>query len=452
MWNRRAPVPDRHPPRELLERFLRGEVGPPESRRLVRHLITGCVRCLGETRRLWVAVRRRPEAQAGAETHPACYGEAFRHVLESGAARESAVARERESAPALASELLRHPVDRRLTLVVNSRRFRTVALCEHLLGTVAALWQDDAPGAAEVAELALAVAERVDPAPCGASLVASLQGRAWAYLGNARRVAGQREAAEEAFAHAHALVEVGSGDPLERAEVGVLRAALAAEQGRPALAAALYDRASHIYRALGEAHLLGRTLLEKSAAAVGLHPMAALTLLREGLSLLDEREEPRLAAAAYHRLVAGLVEVELAGEALLYLQKAQALFRNLDDRVALVRLRRLEGKIAEALGRPAEAERLFLEAWLGLVEAGLGQDATAVTVDLALLYLREGRRAESRRLADQLSPLFRARDLDRRAIPGLVVLQRVLETESASPGFLSELDRYLRRPWLRRAS
>jgi tetratricopeptide (TPR) repeat protein len=446
-------VPERHPPRELLERFLRGEVGPPDSKRLVRHLIAGCARCLGETRRLWVAVRRKPAAEAGGETlHPACYGEAFRKVLESGAEREAVVARERDAAPALAGELLRHPPDRRLTMVVNSRRFRTVALCEHLLATAAARWQDDPAGAEELAELALAVAERVDPAPCGASLVASLQGRAWAYLGNARRLCGRRDEAEEAFARAHPLVDVGSGDPLERAEVGVLRAALWAEMGRPTLAAALYDRACHIYRALGEAHLLGRTLLEKSAAAVGLHETARLALLREGLSLLDERQEPRLAADGYRRLVAGLVEVELAGEALLYLQKAQVLFRNLDDRMALLHLRRLEGKIAAALGRPAEAERLLLEAWMGLAGAGLGQDAAAVTLDLALLYAREGRTAESRRLAEQLSPLFHARDLDRRAMPGLLVLQRILETESASPEFLTELDRYLRRPWLRRAS
>jgi tetratricopeptide (TPR) repeat protein len=441
----------------VLERFLRGELRPPQSKTLVRHLIAGCARCLAETRRLWVGAGGTAPGESEDEAlHPASYGEAFCQALAAGPEREAAVAAEQREAPALAAELLRHPRERRLTLVANSRRFRSVALCEHLLGTAAALWGEDAGGATEVAELARAAAERVDPKqPCGQALVTSLQGRAWAYLGHARRLTGDLAGADEALARAQELIDVGCGDPLERAEVAALRAALAVEQGRPADAASLYDRACHVYRALGETHLLGRTLLEKAIAAVGLHELACLAVLREGLSLLDERREPRLAAEAYHRLVAGLVETGLAGEALLYLQKAQALFRNLDDQVALLRLLRLEGKIAETLERPAEAERLLLEAWMGLVAAGLGQDAAAVTLDLARLYARQGRTGESRRLAQQLTPLFRARDLDRRAIPGLLVLQRLLETGSATPEFLTELDRYLRRtarPRLARAS
>lgn len=444
-------MPETHPSRELLDRFLRGELRPPHSRRLVRHLIAGCARCLAETRRLWVAVGPRPAAAA--ETlHPASYEQAFRRTLESGPEREAAVACERRAAPALAGELLRHPADRRLTLVANSQRFRSVALCEHLLETTAALWDSDAGGAAEVADLARAVAEQIDDKSCGASLARGLEARAWAYLGNARRLAGDLLAAEEAFARAQPLVDLGSGDPLERAEIGALRAALAARQGKPALAAALYDRACHVYRALGETHLLGRTLLAKSAAAVCLHETARLALLREGLALLDERQEPRLAAVSYHRLVAGLIEAGLAGEAMLYLQKAQALFRNLDDRLALLRLRRLEGKIAAALDRPAEAERLLLETWMGLVKAGQGYEAASVTVDLGRLYVREGPTGKSRRLAEQLSPLFRARDIDRRAVAGLLVLRRLLETETASPEFLTELDRYLNYPAMRRAA
>lgn len=443
------PVSESHPTREYLERFLRGELRPPDSKRLVRHLIAGCARCLREARRLWTARPATELALVDEGLPPAGYGEAFRQVLENAPAREAAVAVECEAAPGLAAELLRHPKDRRLTMVANSRRFRTVALGDHLLTTAAALWHEDAAGAAEVAELALAVAQRVDPAYCGASLLASLQGRAWAYLGNARRLGGALAAAGEAFARAQALVDVGSGDPLERAEVATLRATLEAQQGQPALAATLFDRASHIYRALGETHLLGRTLLEKSAAPLGLHDVACLALLREGLSLVDERQVPRLAAAAYHRLVADLVEAGLAGEALLYLQKAQGLCRNLNDRVGLLRLLRLEGKIAEALERPEEAERLLLEAWMGLVAERLGQDATVATLDVARFYARAGRTGEGRLFAARLAPLFRANDLDRRAIPALLVLRRSLETEHASPEFLTELDRYLRRTWTR---
>ncbi|HEX9668282.1 MAG TPA: hypothetical protein VGC93_02250 [Thermoanaerobaculia bacterium] len=438
---------EQHPPREDLERFGRGELTAAESKGLVRHLLAGCAHCLGETRRLWGG-RQSPAGERESEAPPAGgYGELFRKLFAQGPAREAAVARDLERAPRLAADLLRHPHARRLTLVANAERFRSVGLCEHLLESAAALWREDPPASAELAEVAGAVAARLDPRCAGPSLAASLEGRAWAYRGNALRLTGALAAAEEALARAQPLIEDGSGDPLERAELHALRAALAADRGRPAAALSLFDRAAQLYRALGERHALGRTLLEKSAVpAPALAEEARLALLREGRGLRDERLEPRLAAASHHRLVAGLLEAGRAGEALLTLQKARLLDRKQGDQAGLLRLLRLEGKIAESLDRPEEAERLLLEAWIGLVGLKLGQDAATVTLDLARLYTRTGRTAEARRLALQLSPLFRAEGLDRSAIMGLVVLRRLLETDTASQDFLAELARYLRRP------
>ena len=438
---------ERHPPREDLERFLRGELTAAESKGLVRHLLAGCADCLGATRRLWGG-RRAAAGAPGSDTPPAgVYGELFRRLFAEGPAREAAVARDLERAPRLAADLLRHPHARRLTLVANAERFRSVGLCEHLLESAAALWREDPPASAELAEVAGAVARRLDPRCAGPSLAASLEGRAWAYRGNALRLAGAFAIAEEALARAEPLVEHGSGDPLERAELHALRAALAADRGRPAAALALYDRAAQTYRALAERHALGRTLLEKSAVPMpALGEAARLALLREGVGLLDDRLEPHLAAAAHHRLVAGLVDAGHPGEALLYLQKARLLDRKQRDQAGLLRLLRLEGKIAESLDRPEDAERLLLEAWIGLVQLKLGQDAATVTLDLARLYARNGRIAEARGLALKLSPLFHAEGLDRGAIVGLVVLRRLLETESASPQFLAELVGYFRRP------
>jgi tetratricopeptide (TPR) repeat protein len=437
---------EQHPSREDLERFRRGELTAAESKGLVRHLLAGCAECLGATRRLWGG--RQASAGAGeSEAPPAGYGELFRKLFAEGPAREAAVARDLERAPRLAADLLRHPHERRLTLVANAARFHSVGLCEHLLESAAALWREDPAASGELAEVAGAVARRLDPRCAGPSLAASLEGRAWAYRGNALRLAGAFAAAEEALARADPLIEHGSGDPLERAELHALRAALAADRGRHAAALSLYDRAAQLFRALAERHALGRTLLEKSAVpAPALGEEARLALLREGLGLLDERLEPRLAAAAHHRLVAGLLEAGRAGEALLYLQKARLLDRKQGDQAGLLRLLRLEGKIAEALDRPEEAERLLLEAWMGLVALKLGQDAATVTLDLARLYTHTGRTGEARDLALKLSPLFHAEGLDKGAIVGLVVLRRLLETESADPEFLAQLVGYFRRP------
>lgn len=47
-----SPLPD-HPETRLLEDFLRGELDEAERRTVVRHLLTGCPRCVAVTRRSW---------------------------------------------------------------------------------------------------------------------------------------------------------------------------------------------------------------------------------------------------------------------------------------------------------------------------------------------------------------------------------------------------------------
>jgi hypothetical protein len=42
-----------HPATATLERFVRGELGRPEARAVVRHLLTRCPRCVGVAGKLW---------------------------------------------------------------------------------------------------------------------------------------------------------------------------------------------------------------------------------------------------------------------------------------------------------------------------------------------------------------------------------------------------------------
>jgi hypothetical protein len=43
----------KHPAKEDLTRFMRGELAPSEASPLVRHLLAGCAKCLKVTRELW---------------------------------------------------------------------------------------------------------------------------------------------------------------------------------------------------------------------------------------------------------------------------------------------------------------------------------------------------------------------------------------------------------------
>ena len=59
-----------HPEPLLLERFMRNETGSEESRRVVRHLLAGCERCVAVTRRLWNLGDGRPEEDRAAASGP----------------------------------------------------------------------------------------------------------------------------------------------------------------------------------------------------------------------------------------------------------------------------------------------------------------------------------------------------------------------------------------------
>ena len=48
-----AANPGGHPDRGLLEKFMHDKVDAPERRLVVRHLLTGCPRCVKVTRRCW---------------------------------------------------------------------------------------------------------------------------------------------------------------------------------------------------------------------------------------------------------------------------------------------------------------------------------------------------------------------------------------------------------------
>ncbi|HEX9940386.1 MAG TPA: hypothetical protein VGG03_00095 [Thermoanaerobaculia bacterium] len=444
-----------HPDSRLLERFMRNETGPQECRRVVRHLLAGCERCVAVTRRLWSLGEERPRhalAPADEPVHPASYGGVFQRLAERGSRSERQARIDGREAPLRLSELLDLSRSAGLARIAAEERFHTPALCELLIG------ESRRTGEPALAEWAVAVAERLDARRCGATLARSLLGLAWAWLGNARRLAGDLPGAQAALSRAEAPLAEGI-DPLDGAELLEIRARLMADQGKLGEAERLLDRALGLYRMLKERHLQGRVLVQKGtirgwtldaeAASQGIR------LLREGLALLDERQEPALVPFGLHRLALLLADAGQREEALRTLRRARPLYERQGDGPDLVRLRHLEGKIAEGCGDTEAAEAAFLEARQGFLLEGLGVEAAAVLLDLAILYTREGRGVEIRQLAGDLLPILRARDIRQGVAAALLFFRRLVETGYATLDALSEVSRYVtgppraRRPGLR---
>lgn len=427
-----------HPDRDLLERFSRGALSPGQGQWIENHLRSGCPLC------------QRKVDELLRKLHPPADPEeqVWSRLLVLLERRLELIQEERAGAPGLIEELLAIPSGERGPLLREGRcgRFGNTAVCELLIERSFAAGFRDPAGARELAELAVGVADVLDPLHYGPTVVQDFRARAWAYLGNARRLGSDLRGAEEAISLAERFSQGGSADPLEEARILDLKASLLADQGRLEEAAGLLDVVIDIYEDIRDAHRQGRALISKGLfLAYADRPEEGLGLIGLGLGLVDVEQDPRLALMANHNIAWCLADCGRPEEALRHLETVRHLYDAFTDRWTCLRLAWLEARIAAGLGRFEEAERKLLELRDAFVEQRLGYDASLVTLDLAALLLEQGRAAEVRRLAAEALPVLLAQDIHREAMAALIAFQQATEIEQATPGMVHRVAAYLIR-------
>ncbi|HEY2294469.1 MAG TPA: hypothetical protein VGM86_27540 [Thermoanaerobaculia bacterium] len=403
------------------------------SRRIVRDLLAA----------------RRARAR-GAGPRPAAalgYGPAFRGLccrLEDHAAE---MACQRRRLPALRERLRGLSADDRRILLRADPAFHNWALGEELIEESWKSLGCDLEHARELAGCAAIVTEALEPGGgFSDALINDLKARAWGVRGEVLRRLADLRGAGEAFAAAEGLLAQGTGDPLEEAGLLELRSALCRDQSRTREAHCLLDDAAAIYRRYRDFHLLGRAYVRKGCVhGQAGERAAAVDWLRKGLSLIDAERDRPLDIAARCRLLLYLTESDRAREARFLLKASRAEMVRHGTPWLLARLRWVEGKIYDALGFPAEAERALIDARQGFLDLKAELNAAAVSLDLAVLYTAQGRAAEVRRLAAETLPIFRARDLHREAIAALLALRQASRMETRSARLLAEVRDHLDR-------
>src|SRR6185312_3279418 len=260
--------------------------------------------------------------------------------------------------------------------------FRSRALCDLLVEESHETGFQDPRRAVELAKLALLLVDRLTAADCGGEDVReSLRARVWAQLGNAHRIHSNLNEAEEALAVAQELLAAGGVGLFDRARVLALLASLRRAQEQFAEALRLFDRVAGIYKKLGQWNLMGRTLLQKS-------------LVRRALDLIDPQNDPRLFLAARHNLIHALNESGRSREAFALLFHSRPLYLKMGDRMNLLKLRWVEGLVAAGLHRHDQAEAAFREVREAYAGLGLDYDAALASLDLAGIYVAQGRTAD----------------------------------------------------------
>lgn len=420
--------------RDDLATLLQGELGPDERRRTVRRLL---------------ARSESPATQTPMLQGDPAPGGPLR-IEEVGEIRLSdrvhTLLREHAGLPELLRRLEELPPGERMARVRTDRELQTCPLCQRLIEGSHDLVHAEMSRAGELAELAIAVSQELDTRRYGSGLVNDLKARAWACLAEVLRNQADLRAADGALAVAETLLAIGTGDVFEEARLLEIKALVRRDQLRIDEAHVLLDDVIAVYRQYRDFHLVGRAFVQKGSAhgAAGeLEP--AVRWLRKGLGLLDPIRERRLELSARHNLMLYLHESGLDQEAWFLLKASRPEFLEHGGELLNLKLRWLEGKIQQALGQLREAEQALTEARSGFLGQAAGFSAALVCLDLAGLYAARSRTEEMRRLAEEMLPIFRSRDIHREAIAALIVFQQAVRMEKLSAGLLDEIRSFLRR-------
>lgn len=423
-----------HPRRGELGLFVEGNLEADDNRRVVRHLLAGCETCRRITAEFW-----RPKVSGD-------LGLMMDRSIGRVGERQTGIEAERAAGAALLRELDAQPESRQLLLVVNSRRFLNWFLCEALLERAFEQGFSDPSEAARLAEIGTALAERIVESCPSEAVNHDLAARARVVLGNARRIGSDHQGGEEAFAQARAALERGSGDPLEEANLELHEGVLRHAQRLFADAQSCFDRAARLFRSVGDIHMAGRALAEK-ARTVGESgdSEGMISLLRRAVQQLDPERDPRMLLVAQHNLTWALKESGRLDEALSSLQEILPLHARSAKPMDLLRLRWLEGKLAQAQGELERAETAFQEVCDGFLERQIPYDAALASLDLAAVLCEQNRIDEMKRRAAETLPVFRTLGIHREALGALTLYGKAVERERISLRFIAELVSYLQQ-------
>jgi tetratricopeptide (TPR) repeat protein len=430
-----------------LERFAESDLDSEGMIEAGRHLST-CGPCRARLRgevNGGAAVLERLARKGWPEEEPSSdYDQVFERLQRKALERIEALEEERQLVPGLAAELSRRPFPEQRRMVREDARFHSAALIDLLLERCSVLNREEPAQAEETARLALDVADRIGLEGRSHVLANDLRARAWAYIGNTRRILADFRAAETAIKKAEALLEEGSGDPLERARVLDLKASLLRSQRRFDFALATIDQVISIYRRIHEDHRLGRALISK-AMILGHagEQEKGISLFFQALDLIDTQKEPRLALVALNNLLVDLTELGRYDEAGALLPEIHKYLAH-GTRADALNVLWAEAQLESGRGQLETAEAKLHRVRAEFVAEGIGYDAALASLDLAKIYLRQGRTAETRELAAEMHGIFISREIHREALVALVFFQKAAEQERATVQLVEEVTSYLR--------
>ncbi len=414
---------DDHPSLETVARWLAGELAHEQVMRdLAPHFLESCPAC-----------REIRE-------------EIDRLLAESGHWDETVAVVETREAPELLHLLGEGAHAERMRRADEKEELHTWGVCQLLLKKVREQVFSNPTQAVETAHLAVRLAGHLGNS-YHPDWVLELRARAFAHLGNARRVLGELKGADDSFLLADECLARSGADNLRiEAEVLSLKASLRLDQRRLEEAQDLVERALDLSRKAGDPIGVAKGLLKKSKILNQRGEVAeSIAVLQVVSSEIDPAQDPVLFARARQNL---LFTLSLAGryeEASALLLELKELPRGLADPLDGLRLRWTEANIAQGLSRFAEAEEGYRGVQREFLDLRNGLDAALVSLDLATLLLEQGRTEELKQLATEIVVVFESQEIQREAMVALLLFHQACIEDRITGELLRQIAAQLRR-------
>jgi hypothetical protein len=428
-----------HPSRAELRRFVRGELAADAAKTVVAHLVRQCEVCLAQ---LGPSLRALLDgAMPAASEYDPAIDRAFAGIALHGLRALST----RAEARRIKASLARGP---RLARQIEEWGAR-YAVYEALLERSWEARFDDLLLMIELTRWACRLAARLGADGYGDLQVADFEARAWGEHANALRAAHRLAKAKAALDLAGEHAARGTQDPRLRVRLLEIRASLLAGRRRYAEAIVLLEESYRGYLQLGDRRGAATVLVTKATYtghAGGLELSARL--LDEAIGLLDEGADDLAlrGLAVFNRiwLLADAGEFRLA-RTLLWRNRSWMESCQEMGRINHAKLIWLEGHINAGLGELERAERVLRKAAELLPADELPVLRCQLALELAAVWMRQGRWEEARDMAAQGAQGLLALQLPREGAKALGVLREALARQAASLGLLESVVRFLRR-------
>ena len=333
------------------------------------------------------------------------------------------------------------PFEAQVAAVQHEIRFRTPALFHHLCTRSLVDGRDNRKRGVRVAELALVALEAVKFYITSEKELAILQGKGYAWLGNARRLAMDFIGAERALGTSQDFLPAQK-DAAPQEWITQLQsvAALRWSQRRAQEGLEPCNQALGLLENGGIAEELARVFLLRGNLFKWLgRESEALGDFNKAVASLEDSKDAYLLATAFQTLMGSLVMFGRVSDSIQYLPRVRDAVENVGNQTLDSYLRWHEGLIAAERDDVAKGEELMKSARAGFLAVDETATAAVVSLDLAVIFSQQGRASEMIELVGQVLPLLEALDLRPEALVLVTLLKEAMVSSSISAELLRRM-------------